>query len=310
MSTQNLRKRKHTYLCTKCQRVLFSLDSVLLVEEGQLKGFCSENCILSFYSPYMEYLKVEEQELRKYYNLLEEDDFGIENPEQLLSSILENPSEVWLDVNELGEESYSFIGEIHTKPNLDDGIEKAQKVYIVVMAFIFNQIPSLVIFHTITASEALLNEYKSGKKIEDLKEFLQKKVDELPMEEMDVPQEVIDAMEQKKSSLLADLIKFRAPSDIPIEDFHLYDNYVTETLQRPDEIYQYLDDEDRKVYTYIKYCEKDQISFYSFVICMKVSADAETEEDVLVPLISFPSLDVEMYKLYRKGEQMVGGLKN
>lgn len=294
-------KRKRTFFCTKCQRMIFSLDAALLVEEGQLKGFCSENCILAFYTPYMEYLKVEEAGLRKHYGL-ENEEFALKNQEQLLAKTLENPKEVWFDVNELGEESYAFIG--HTSTELHPNI------FVVVLTHIFNRTPSLVLFHTITADQRLMDEYKWGQKIEDLSKFLDEKVNELPMQEMDVPQEVIDSMEQKKSTFLAELIKHRLPSDIAMEDFPLYESFVTETLQRPDEIFQYEDEEGRKVYTYIKFCEKNKISFYSFVICLKISADEETEEDILVPLLSFPSLDVEMYHRYRKGEQMVGGLKN
>jgi hypothetical protein len=81
-------------------------------------------------------------------------------------------------------------------------------------------------------------------------------------------------------------------------------------MMDPDEIFKKNDDEGDIIYTYIKAHDREGVSFYYFIVCYRISEGDEANTDTLVPIISFPSVDGEMYRLYKDGELISGSLKN
>ena len=96
----------------------------------------------------------------------------------------------------------------------------------------------------------------------------------------------------------------------PFEKFDIYDEFVEATLQSPDEVFKRVDEEGDNILTYIKAHELNGISFYYFCICMKFETHWGQDTETVIPIISFPSLDGELYRKYRSGDLITGNLKN
>lgn len=274
---------------------------MLLVEEKNMKGFCSEACILEFYTPVLEHIAEEEKKLRFHHNIDSEEVLKYRVDEKLLQKTFESPSEIWAYQNEIGEEFFTFIyhGEW----------EEHKDIYVIIMTFIFDQVPSFVLFQTVTQNEEFVSEYRVGGKIDELDDFLKERALEQGPEAFLDPK-VIEMVEQKKSSYLAKLMEQRTEEDIPVEEFSVYESYVQDCLEEPDEVFQHDDEDGEKIFTYIKSFEREDVTFFYFVLCIHVTTDVEANEDILVPIISFPSQDGELYQNYKKGECLAGGLKN
>ncbi|MBF0363151.1 MAG: hypothetical protein HQK49_19170 [Oligoflexia bacterium] len=121
-----------------------------------------------------------------------------------------------------------------------------------------------------------------------------------------IPPELIRLLESKKAQLLTHLIKDRSPNDISVDQYNLYDYCLQETIENPDEVYRLLDSGKDILLTYIKVFSKENISFYYLVICLQHSHQHTTEENYLIPIISFPTIDGELYRKYKKGEKIEG----
>jgi len=298
-------RRKKIFYCTNCKKIIYDIEKLLLVEQGRCNCFCSENCIVEFHAPLLEYMEREEHSLRAEMNLLDEPALAYKNEEEFFKQTMGKPDKVWLDKNELGEEFYYFQSQF-----TPDGEAPLTKILV---CYLFNGAPSFVLFQTCTRSKELIKEYQTGERIKNFLEYQKdqkivaenENFEELPME----PQ-LIELIEQKRSHFLALLLEKRLPTDIPLESFGLYESYLPKTLEGPDEVYQYKDDDGEEIYTYIRSFEKDGISFFYLAVCLHVSTDMEKDEDVLVPILTFPSLDGELYADYKKGEQLTGSLKN
>ena len=52
------------------------------------------------------------------------------------------------------------------------------------------------------------------------------------------------------------------------------------------------------------------IGIYYFVICLNIGPSIEAQEDTILPILGFPSLDGRTYNSYRKGRLISGNLKS
>ena len=119
--------------------------------------------------------------------------------------------------------------------------------------------------------------------------------------------EDIQFFESKKNIFLSLLLEKRLPSDIPFENFGDYDYCLKTTMELPDEVYQEKDIENDQIYKYIKSYEKDEVSFYYIVICAFSNV---RKSPTLFPVLSFPTIDADLYNTLKSGEQISGGLKS
>ena len=53
------------YYCNHCKSFIDELEDLLFVEEGNSKGFCSENCIEKFYQHLVEFFEERDKEYRE-----------------------------------------------------------------------------------------------------------------------------------------------------------------------------------------------------------------------------------------------------
>ena len=130
------------------------------------------------------------------------------------------------------------------------------------------------------------------------------------LDSLEIEPEVVQAIENKKSIILASLLEERSGLDIPYESFQEYERFFKDTLELPDEVYNSTDDEGDDVYTYIKAHQHKGDTFYYFVICVGLGKSYNVSDEALLPVISFPSLDGDLYNSYKKGKLVAGALKS
>jgi hypothetical protein len=289
---------KDFYYCYECKKQLDNLEDLLFVEAGSTRSFCSEKCIENYFKPITQGLEEKEKTVRKKYAVEVEECLDYLNDVSIMESVMTEPDEIWCLENGIKEEVFSFIKKVE--------LEGTNPFYVIVLCTIFDTYPGFVLLSTITESKFLMEEFRIGSEV-NVQEHFEEQLseDELPITTDDV--EVID---KKKSTLLKNHIDNLSIADIPVDKYELYEEYLPTTMEIPDEVYKDVDSDGDTLYTYIKAYDKEGVSFYYFVICMKLDMEAGGGEDVIVPVLTFPSVDGDLYRYYHKGEQVSGPLKN
>lgn len=293
------------YYCNHCKKFLPELEDLLFVEEGNNRGFCSEGCIEKFYQHLVDYFESREKDYREELSLNQEDCLQFVGKPKLMELALASPQEIWHSKNQLQEEYFNFIRRVS-----ENGHEP---FYLIVTCLIFDNKPSFILAATATRDAKLLEKYKTESKLEGRVSSTNEENSEEIVEgfqTVEIEEELLESIELKKSQLLANLLEERSPSDVPFERFDLYDAYIEETLQHPDEVYESKDDEGDTLLTYIKAHELNGTSFYYFCVCMKYGKELKEGIETLLPILTFPSLDGEIYEIYKKGIKVTGALKN
>ena len=294
---------KSVQFCSQWKKLVSSTDDLLFVESDSTTGFCSEPCIENFYSPLVDYFEEQEKAWRAQNELLDEEILEVVGRPSFMDMLLKKPHEIWVQDDVCGSPVYSFIRSFEDK--------KYGKFHLMCLCFTYDYGPSFIISASATKNAKLLENYRWGEQIEDLTPFYdQISTTEAPVESIEIDEHILMMLENKKSQYLAHLIEERSPADIPIEAFTLYEEYFEKTMMNPDEIYRHQDEEGDTIYTYIKAHDREGVSFYYFIICSRVKEGADLNTEALYPILSFPSVDGEMYKLYQKGELVSGNLRN
>ena len=293
----------------ECKKQIETVDKVLFIEDVSNRGFCSEKCIMDFYRPYIAFFQQEERQMRKTLSLPTSDSeiiaLGVSEKQQerYLENGLYSPSEVWLDTSELQEKYYTHILRI-------ENADSITPLFLIIICSYFESSPSFIFHKTFTQSNELLKLYRTGDKVDlQLLENVDYEQGQGDEQEVELPAEVIEQMELKKSQLLAQLLAAKNPSDIDFEEFIDYEKFLTSTLENPDEVYERLDDEGELMATFIKSFKEAEFCFYYVAICWKCNLE-KVSEQVLVPILSFPSTDNELYQEYAVGDKIVGQVKN
>lgn len=294
---------KEAYFCSECKKLVKDLEGLLFVENDGQNGFCSESCIEKFYEPLVLHYEELEKTWRSQHSLLDEEILEVVGHPVFMDQLLRRPEEVYHYVTEGGSSLYSFIVSI-SDDNYGD-------FYLMCLCLTYDNQPSFIISASATKEEGMVANYRWGDAVKNPKDF-HSSSDEADSKKkhIEIDESTMMAVESKKGSYLAVLIEERSPADIPIESFGLYEGYFEPTMMNPDEIYSSVDEEGDTIYTYIKAHDREGVSFYYFIVCMRLEKGFEHNTDALVPIISFPSVDGELYRTYKKGELISGSLKN
>ncbi|MBF0315060.1 MAG: hypothetical protein HQK52_16675 [Oligoflexia bacterium] len=335
-------KAKTIYYCHQCKKIVHTIREIFFVEQTRYRGFCSEECITHFFSPLIDFLRKEEQEIRKELDIKEDLPFSNKDFEKIIELALKNPTEVWVGGEELSEEMcyiiYNFTPQELSTSKLDSEILPAgENFYCVVVTLLFENTPSFILTEIVTRDEQLIDYYRKGKTLENaFQHGMTSSLDEHQMvmnssggndENADLlgmdsalghgesgaaggelSPEMMSIIDEKRSGLIAELLKDRTKEDIPMEMFPQYEIFLSETLERPDEIYRYLDQYKDSIFTYVRAYSQDGKSFYYIVICIQYQGDMDMDEGngLVIPILSFPSVDVDLYRKYKKGEKIGG----
>lgn len=294
---------KTLYFCEKCRKQIEKVSDLHFVEDNSNRGFCGEKCIKDFYRPYMSQLEMEESSFRVELNIsIDEDYIEIVGNEKILEKALSAPDESWCLENELGQKFHTHILEL----------ESAGKpiYYILICSYIENE-PSFVFYRTATEHKVLKDKYCRDYKYSttDYDKNEQVMVPDEHGEEYEIPADIIELLEHKKSQFLATLMEQHSPGDIGIEDYLSYDKYLEQTIENPDEIYEYEDDEGDVLNNFIKSFKMGDISFFYVVILYPYKLEKIREVAVL-PILGFPSVDKDLYPKYTTGKRLNEKLTN
>lgn len=273
---------------------------LLFVEEGTPRGFCSESCIEKYYSPLIGHFEQTESELRSQLGCVGEDVIEYRERPESIDRLLSHPDEVWCLRNEMHEEIYSFI----SKQKADDGTD----VYLISLNFVFNKSVSFVFLVTATKSPLLVSEFQIGIPAEvDLSETK-------AQGNFSVDRDIMLELERKKSQYLAIILVNSIPSDIREDSYHLYASFEEKTISHPDEVYRFIDDDKDVIFSYIASFAHEGTSFFYVVLFWapgnEVELDLEAGSEAILPITSFPTINGDLVKFFRKGELISGNLRN
>lgn len=291
---------KKLFFCENCRTQIDDVSQIHFVEDHSDRGFCSEKCILQFYRPYMELMEQEEFQFRSQLGLPPEEGHNeLLAQNHYIQLALNSPTEIWQVENDLGQKFYTHILEIRVG---------GQDVFMILLCSYIDGSPSFVFYRTITMHKDLVDLYRRDVEVEI------DEIDEADISEMDqkmqITQDVMEQIEFKKSTLLADMLLKREPNDISFERFSDYDDYMEETLTDPDEVYEYEDEEGDIIHTCIKSYQKDSSSFFYILLALPFRESANSKEIVMIPILGFPSNDKNLYPKYATGKRLDEALKN
>lgn len=290
---------KKLFFCESCRTQIADVEEIHYIEENSDRGFCSEKCIMDFYRPYMSLLEKEETQLRSDLALTSEEDYlDISANDHYLQMALSHPHEVWVSVDDIGQRFYTHIIEVNR-----DG----EKIYFIIICSYVEGGPSFVYYRLATKYEEILNKYRRDDKYDE--KFEEQAQAQNDLNQFQIPPEVIETMERKKSHLLSELMMNIKPHDIAIEEYVHYDQYMETTINDPDEIYSIEDEEGDELCTYIKSYKLNENTFFYIAIVYPFESE-ELGQKVYLPIMGFPSVDEEVYKIYASGKKLNDSLKN
>jgi len=283
--------RSSIYYCNECKKVVPQLESLLFVENNSSKGFCSEDCIESYFRPLIQFYEGQLLRLKERYPSSSPELNAFDDDIKLLNEILNSPDEVWLNKNELDEENYTYL-------------KYYQGVWFIIICKLYNFEPSYIFLSEQTLDLNFLNEFRVGEKIKNKTMF--KPSDETEDEKI----QLISDLDQIKSEILAEHLAIRSDIDIPFESFMEYEYCLEETVSSPDEVFEVKNFLGHELIYYIKnFISTDSFSFYYIVLTLKRLSGVDGEINVY-PVFSFPTKDDQLFMHYRKGTKLNSSLKN
>lgn len=290
--------KKDFYFCYECKKPVDNIEDLLFVEAASTRSFCSEKCIEKHFSPMTNFFEGIEKKLRKKYAVETESCLDFLSDVTIMEKSMTSPDEIWCHENGIKEEIFSFIKKV--------SIKDEKPFYVIVLCTIFDTYPGYVLLSTITESKFLMEEFRIGTEV-DLEEHFSEGES---IDGVDITNDEVENIEQKKSEILANHVSLHSPADIPVENYELYNDYIESTMDSPDEIFKTQDKAGDTIYTYIKAFDKEGVSFYYFVLCMRIDSASEDSQELIIPVLNFPTVDGELYKSYHQGEKLSGALKN
>jgi hypothetical protein len=254
----------------------------------------------------MQFFKSESKKFRTNLQLpLYEDCTQYEKNMTYFNQLLASPDEVWVQTNELGQVFHTLIKKFK---NITTDL------YFIAISTIYQNVPSFVFYRFCTEFVELVEFYRIGNKQNQNSKPEKKEIKEnqLPEEneELVLSQESLDMIEQKRSKELAKLLQNRTSDDIGIEEFPRFETYIHSNIEDPDEVVEIIDESGDKLFHYIKSYQDQGETFFYIVVCIKIDEDKMKDEEILIPLISFPSVDHELYRCYKIGDTVQGRIKN
>ena len=253
----------------------------IIIDEGRGLIFDSEDDVIEHFKTEIETLEKEYHEWRSETDINLED---VEDIDQHLTELLQEPDEVWLSSEVLNGISLgTFIGYFEAE-------EQDISFYYITLTYFVDNIPRFVFLHFATTDLNLVKKYQRGQKIYDRNN-----------QAIQSDEEAVDALtegDELAVGLYRAMLKLRNQTDIPESEFQNYINHREETIEEPDEIWRKIDSEGRVLVSFVKSIEDGGDTKY-IVVTME---DEATESQYL--LFSFPTKDSNLVDRYKQGESL------
>lgn len=285
--TSALKPDQRKYECFHCDREMQSHERVLYVEEDVGRVFCSEDCILQYFSPEIERLEglYESHRNPEDYTDEERDDLS-----HLRWTTLENPDQVWCEKTIEGDYRYTLISEYEL-----EGVT----LWCIAVTLFLNGEPSFLYLSFTTKDPAMVELFRKGEAL-SVQRFQsdREKEDQIkiitPTGVKDhVPFDGLAEPWTQDETLTAELRCKRGLKDIPEADFDQYTDYMEDTLKNPDEVWQ-----QSGLFHFIKHYEDDETPFWYIV-----GAKELEEDDQLEIIDQMPTNDPGLVQEYRRGKK-------
>jgi hypothetical protein len=307
--------------CRNCAKDLSGDQRALFVEEEVGRIFCSEACIAAHFAPEIERLE------KEYMRRLTPRDLNSDEREALdhLRWItLQEPDEVWREKTLSGDFRYTMISEFQPGD---------KRVWSVCICLFLRGEPSFLFIAFPTKNAAMVNHYRRGERVEWTKP--ERAATEQSEGHENEDAELADGADAEPTDRLADpwteeetlraqLVQERDESDIPAEEYALYQDCLQEALDAPDEVWS-LDlgaeqdsevdeasaasgsgeerdrdtDRNTRLYHFIKHYSDR--GFWYVVIARETD-----DEDEIELLDAFPTRDANLVERHRRGSAEAG----
>lgn len=297
---------KIPYFCTCCSEKVVNIDQAFVLDEKSSKYFCSEECIVAFHRPYIEFFQSQEDLWRKKFQCVDEKVLLSQKEQQYWIDLnLKQPDEIWLLEDAVGSEYFCLIKRCGV--SLDS-------TYVIVLCHLFNLKPSFVLHHTFTKNLKFLEKYRWGRSFGkgDLQQK-QRNPEDNSSQDVVLSKDLMQEIELLRSQLLSELILMRTDNDIPLEGFSAYEKYMEKTIDRPDETFEFKTKDGHMLLVNISDQQEKSKTIYYFVVSMKLTPDVmakhahlvdgvgATDRPMIVPVLAFPSIDSHIYQFYKRG---------
>ncbi len=299
-------------------------QKILFVEKEVGRCFCCEDCIQEYFKPTIQYM---EEEWKKLHCLYPED-FSDESQASLAHCrylTLEDPDEVWLHKTEMGEKHLTFISHFQ---------KKEERFSYVVVCLSLDGEPSFIFLSFATLEEEIINAFRKGQDLKIHKESIHENLipktegpeheqdenatnwnanptqylentnrgmqEATPYQPEDLPEnaQATDWGANPTGSATPELfLEMRKTIDIPTQDFYLYEGFIEPTVDDPDEIWNFSDNETNQWFIFIAthYLEAP---FSMVVICKNEMSEGVQSFELVY---AFPTIDPNFVQHFRKG---------
>jgi hypothetical protein len=214
---------------------------------------------------------------------------------------LEDPDEVWVEQTDTGERHYTFI------THFRNGEER---ISYVVVCLAIDGAPSFVFLGFPSRDENLVDEFRRGTEVRTDGEPM----DQLQAEVAALPEPVFSEDEDNQSSepsAQPEVSAFerlygerRQAGDIPRELFERFEVFVEPTLEDPDEIWRFIDEEGNEWCTFISTQvvndNDSEIDEFTMVAVCEPSV-LENGARSFEVVFAFPTIDPGLVQYFRKG---------
>ncbi|HRO66585.1 MAG TPA: PBECR2 nuclease fold domain-containing protein [Pseudobdellovibrionaceae bacterium] len=254
-------------------------QELIVIDEQAGLIFESEKELSAYFQGYIDALEEEYQGQRRDEDFSDEEQLALE---EFLEPTLDEPDEIWRDDSTFRDlATHVFIREF-------------EEFAYVVIAYLSSddEEPTFVLTHFPTKSAELVDAYRRGELIYDLK---YERVQGAAIEG-----DALSEGDPLAMGLYVSMLKVRSEKDIPEADFQKFADQREETIESPDEIWRKTDMDGNILVSFIREVPDHLVKELTYVAV----AQEESEGGVHSLLFSFPTTDRTLVDRYRQGENL------
>lgn len=263
-------------------------ENQIVIDKTKGLVFSNEEELFEHFAKEIKQLEKEFFELRTEADIPEDE---IDNYEENLNALLEQPDEIWRDKETLkGVDLAVYIKRFAD----DDENSDSEHVYHVAVVYLTKNIPTFVYLHFPTNSELLVQKYQRGEKV-----FDQSFVSEYKGA---IEGDALYEGDEFAAGLYGVMLKLRAESDIKEIDFPDFADMREEAIEHPDEIWRSNDSMGNILVTFVReFTEEMEDDKPVFYLVVTLEDEASSSHALL---FSFPTTDETLVARYRHGENL------